>query len=278
MDASETKLIPLFSNLNDQEAANLAGMLQPVTLEPNQVLFWIGEPGREFFVITRGRVHLTYPDHTGREITLAILGPGDFLGEIALLDGGPRTATARAAGTPVSLLSLNRDQFHQFITQNPLSAIHMMSILGGRQRETVERLRGIRNVNEVLEEQASRWQRIAAGIAAAAASEPFLLAHAILFGTWITVNAFLGRARAPDPFPFPFLCFWASVEAIFLSLFIMVSQNIQGKKDRIRTEIEYQVALKMQVEIMQLHQKIDRLPEEVIATISGDKQELSPRS
>lgn len=278
MDATETKAIPLFANLNDEEAANLAQMLEPRELAPHQVLFWLGEPGREFFVITRGNIHLTYPDHAGNEMTLAILGAGDFLGEIALLDGGPRTATARAAGAPVSLLSLNREQFHRFITQNPLSAIHMMSVLGGRQRETVERLRGIRNVNEVLQEQSSRWQRISAAIAAAAASEAFLMIHAILFGAWIIMNIAMGKGRAPDPFPFPFLCFWTSCEAIFLSLFILVSQNIQGKKDRIRTDIEYQVALKMQVEIMQLHQKIDHLPEEVIGMMSGDEQERSRRT
>lgn len=272
MDATQTKAIPLFANLNDEEAANLAQMLEPRELAPNQVLFWLGEPGREFFVISRGNIHLTYPDHAGNEMTLAILGAGDFLGEIALLDGGPRTATARAAGAPVSLLVLNRDQFHRFITQNPLSAIHMMSVLGGRQRETVERLRGIRNVNEVLQEQSSRWQRISAAIAAAAASEAFLMIHAILFGAWIIMNIALGKARAPDPFPFAFLCFWTSCEAIFLSLFILVSQNIQGKKDRIRTDIEYQVALKMQVEIMQLHQKIDHLPEEVLGMVKQDRE------
>ena len=131
MDATETKAIPLFANLNDAEAANLAAMLEPRVLEPNQVLFWLGEPGREFFVIAQGKIHLTYPDHAGQEMTLAILGPGDFLGEIALLDDGPRTATARAAGTSVKLLSLDRDHFHRFITQNPLSAIHNAAILIG---------------------------------------------------------------------------------------------------------------------------------------------------
>src|SRR4051812_5880658 len=148
MDAADLKHIPLFSQLADEEAANLALMLEPRTLAANQVLFWLGEPGHEFFVIQRGRIHITFPDHSGREMTLAVLNAGDFLGEIALLDRGPRTATARAVGEVV-VLALGREQFHRFITENPTAAIHLISVLGTRQRETVERLRGIRNVNEL---------------------------------------------------------------------------------------------------------------------------------
>jgi uncharacterized membrane protein len=260
MDATELKAVPIFAQLQDSEAEQLAGMLSPQTIEANQPLFWIGERGDAFYVIQQGKIRITFPDESGREITLAVLGPGDFLGEIALLDGGTRTATARAAERTV-VLALSRDELHSFIRANPAVAIHMMSVLGSRQRDTVERLRGIRNVNEVATERSSRWQRIAALIAAVAANEFFLLMHAVVFGGWIVMNVTLGRGRAPDPFPFPFLCFWSSCEAIFLSLFILVTQNTQAAKDRIRTEVEYQVALKMQLEIMQLHQKIDRLPE-----------------
>jgi uncharacterized membrane protein len=263
MDATELKAIPLFSQLTAEEAAALSAMLQPRELEPNHVLFWLGEKGQEFFVIQHGFIQLTYPDPAGKEMTLAVLKAGDFLGEIALLDGGVRTATARSVGK-ATLLSLGREQFHQFIRQHPSSAIHMMTVLGKRQRDSVERLRGIRNANEVVAEQETTWQRAAAAFAAIAASQWFILGHAIVFGAWIIMNLALG-AHAPDPFPFPFLCSWATVEAIFLSMFILVSQTVQSRKDRIRTDVEYQIALKTQMEIIQLRQMIEKLPADIMA-------------
>ena len=258
MDATHLKKIPLFAELGAEEAEAIAVVLRRQTLKPHEALFWIGDRGEDFYVIERGRINITFPDHSGREITLATLGAGDFLGELALLDGGPRSATARAANEAV-VLCLGREEFHRIVRQHPASAIHMMTVLGKRQRETVDRLRGIRNVNEVVIEQSTRGQRLSGSIASAAASGSFLIAHAILFGGWIFLNSLL-KSRAIDPYPYSFLGFWASCEAIFLSMFVLMSQNVQARKDRIRTEIEYQVALKMQVEIMQLHQKIDQLP------------------
>jgi uncharacterized membrane protein len=93
-----------------------------------------------------------------------------------------------------------------------------------------------------------------------AASRGFLVTHAVAFTGWIAVNVALG-GQGWDPYPFQFLCFWASVEAIFLSLFILVSQAMQSQKDRVRSEQDYQVAVKAQLEIAQLHRKIDRLSE-----------------
>jgi uncharacterized membrane protein len=268
MDSTQLRAIPLFADLTQEEADLLLGMLRPQTLAANQSLFWIGDPGLEFFVIESGRMRVTFPDHTGREIDLAWLSAGNFLGEISLLDGAPRSASARAI-SDVKLLVLSREQFLQFIRAHPSVAVRIMAELGRRQRETVERLRGVRNVNEVAEEQSSRWHRVAGAIATAAASHPFLIGHAIVFGSWIAMNIGLGHS-GPDPFPFPFLAFWASCEAIFLSLFILISQNAQARKDRLRTEVEYQIALKMQLEIMQLHQKIDGLPETLAAAGKKD--------
>jgi CRP/FNR family cyclic AMP-dependent transcriptional regulator len=256
MDAAHLIAIPLFARLRPDEAAALVRLLETRTLAPNEPLFWIGDAGHDFWVIQKGRVRLTYPNNSGQEMTLATLGHGDFLGEIALLDGGPRTATARAVDHTTALV-LSRDHFHQFIEKHPSSAIHMMTVLGRRQRETVERLRGIRNANEVVEEAETTWLKVAGSIAAAASSQWFILGHATAFGGWILANLLLGR-HAIDPFPFFALADLATIEALFLAMFILTSQNAQAKKERIRADIEYQTALKMQFEIMQLHQKMDQ--------------------
>lgn len=249
--------IPLFSVLTASERGELARAVTSRHVEAGKVLFWMGDGGADFFIIRHGKIAIVCPDASGRELPLAILGTGDFLGELSLLDGGPRTATARAL-VDSHLLCIGRDDFHKFIRACPSSAIHMMTVLGQRQRQTVERLRGIRNLNEVMEQRLTAWQRVANVIAAMACSEQFLIGHAVVFTGWIILNLLMGRA-GPDPYPFPFLCFWSSTEAIFLSLFIMFSQNVQSQKDRLRTELEYQVALKAQVEIMGLHQKLDLL-------------------
>ena len=259
MDLKSLRSIPLFAELDDDEDADLASIITSRHLHANEPLFWVGDTGNEFFVVRSGRVAVSCPDQSGKDIRLATIGAGDFLGELSLLDGGPRTATARAL-TDTTLICLDRKAFQSFLLRCPGVAIRIMTVLGRRQRHTVEKLRGIRSLEEVMQEKMTPWQQIANAVAAMAGGHRFLMAHAILFGSWIAMNLLAGRSRAPDPFPFSFLSFWASVEAIFLSLFIMISQSLQSQKDRIRTELDYQVALKVQLEIMQLHQKMDELP------------------
>lgn len=277
MDSNLLSGISLFTGLAGEEREELARLMVVREHGPQESLFWVGDAGDEFFVIESGRISITCPDQSGKDIHLASLGRGDFLGEISLLDGGPRTATARAQ-TQSRLLVLDRQAFHAFLRRCPSAAIQIMTVLGKRHRETVEKLRGIRNLTEVMNERMTPWQRVAHTIAAMAGGQRFLIVHASLFTGWIALNLVRGP-RATDPFPFPFLCFWASVEAIFLSLFIMISQNLQSQKDRVRSELDYQVALKMQVEFMHLHQKLDDVPRAVSEQVkqltgSGTETEL----
>ncbi len=255
LDATILKRVPLFAELGHDERIYLTATLAERALTPLETIFWVGDRGEELFVIQEGRVEICVPDHDGREIRLAVLGPGDFFGELSLLDGGTRSATARTL-EETHVLVLDRTGFHDCMRRFPSMGLSVVNVLSRRQRETVEKLRGIRNLNEVLDQRLTRWQRLANAIADMAASKGFILTHAASFGGWIMANTLLGR-RGLDPFPFPFLCFWASVEAIFLSLFILISQAMQGQKDRLRNEVEYQISLKMQLEMMQLHQKLD---------------------
>ncbi len=259
MDTQFFEGIPLLSSLTPEQRSELAQHFQPRKVPAGEAIFWVGETGDEFFVIRKGHVSIIVPDHGGKEIVLAELSPGMIFGEISLLDSGPRTATSRAR-TDCELLVLERSAFETFIQRYPSFALHMMQVLGARQRQTVEKLRGIRNLNEIIDERLTHWEKISQTIAKMASSKMFLLIHVAGFIAWIGGNLLAG-SKALDPFPFPFLCFWSSSEAIFLSLFILVAQDQQGRKDRARTELDYQVALKMQVEMMQLHQKLDLIME-----------------
>jgi CRP/FNR family transcriptional regulator, cyclic AMP receptor protein len=272
MDQDLLANIPLFAKLNPVEIEDLSGLLKEQRVEHQQPVFWIGDEGSDFYVIQHGRVGVCYPDEVGHEVTLAVLGPGDFFGEISLLDDGPRTATIRAE-EDVKLLTLSRHDFLDFLKRHPSAAIHILTVLGARQREMLQKMRGLKNVNELMEERTTTWQRIADVIAAVSASQGFVVFHIFLFAGWMIVNKVMGE-RALDPFPYNLLTMIVSLEAIFLSIFVLVSQNRSGEKDRIRADLDYQVNLKAHLEVMQLHRKTDRI-ERMLTMLTGTTGEAA---
>ena len=263
--------IPLFSELNQVEREDLAKLLTPRTLEAQEVVFWIGELGDEFFIVESGQIVISVTDEGGKDVTLAVLGAGQFFGELSLLDGGRRTATARAQD-PTKLFSLGRDAFHLFIKTHPTSAIHVLTTLGRRQRENLEKLRGVKNANEVVAERRTTVQHIVEKVAATFASEVFLLANLLFITAWMLIqklryesaSALNPKAYPPisfidQPPTFFWLGFIVTVEGLLLSIFVLNSQRRQAQRDAIKADLDYQVNRKAQLEIMHLHEKLDRL-------------------
>jgi uncharacterized membrane protein len=273
MDLDLLGNIPLFGKLNATELAELGGLLKEHRVERQQPVFWIGDEGSDFYVVQVGRAAVCYPDELGHEVTIAVLGPGDIFGEISLLDGGSRTTTVRAEEDLV-LLSLSRHDFLEFLKRHPSAAIHILTVLGQRQREMLQKMRGLKNVNEVIEQRSTTWQRIADVIAAVSASQGFVVFHVFLFAGWMIVNKAMGE-KALDPFPYNLLTMIVSLEAIFLSIFVLVSQNRAGEKDRIRADLDYQVNLKAHLEVMQLHRKIDRMEDLLRGVVSRPEGEAA---
>ena len=260
MDANLLTNIPLLAGLPPAELDELAGLLKRRDFKAAEPIFWVGDPGTDSYIVQSGRVTLSCPDEHGRDIILGELGPGDFLGEICLLDGGPHMATARAR-TDVVLGSLSRAELMTFLKRWPGAANYVISALGAQQRAVWQRLRGVTNANVVIEERATTWQRVADVIVSISASRAFVLLHIGWFAGWMIFNEVKGK-HAPDPYPFGLLTMIVSLEAIFLSIFVLISQNRAGQKDRIRADLDYQVNLKAQHEIMRLHEKFDQLAAE----------------
>lgn len=261
--------IPLFARLTEDEQRGLFALMLPRTIEPNQTIFWMGDPGDSFYLVTRGKVVVTVPNEAGQFVTLDTIGAGGFFGEISLLDGEPRTATLRAI-EPTELLVLNRANFHEYILRHPTAAIHILNVMGQRQRASTLALRGMKNPNQAIEEtiQPGSWESVADIIARTAASRNFLLIHVIIFSTWILWNVVCGVGLLPkkmaiDPYPFGLLTMWVSLEAIFLSIFVMVSQNRQAERERVRTELDYQVNVKAQAEIIEISRRLERIEKAV---------------
>ena len=257
MDGKLLVNIPVFARLPSAELEELAGLLKRRDFKAGEAIFWVGDAGTDSYVIESGRVAMSCPDEHGRDIILGDLGPGDVLGEICLLDGGPHMATARAQ-TDVILGSLSRAELMTFFRHWPDSANHVIAALGAQQRAVWQRLRGVTNANAVIEKRSTTWQRLADAIASVSASPAFALLHVAWFAGWMIFNQVKGK-DAPDPYPFGLLTMIVSLEAIFLSIFVLISQNRVGEKDRIRADLDYQVNLKAQHEIMRLHEKLDRL-------------------
>ena len=269
--------VPLFSNLPAEERAELNQLLKKKEYAAHQPVVWLGEQGDDFYIVHSGRVTVSAPDETGKEVVLSTLTAGHFFGEISLLDGGPRTATVRTVADAVMLV-LSREDFLGFLRRHPDAAIYMLTVLGKRQRETNEKLRGIRNVNEAVAQQQSKWGVIAERIANVSASQWFVLLNLFFFVLWVAVNVFLkttGRTPWDDPPSFGTLGFMVTIEALFISLFVLISQGQQGERDRIRADLDYQVNLKAHQEVMQLHQKLDRLHGAVSKVNGGARGEAA---
>jgi CRP/FNR family cyclic AMP-dependent transcriptional regulator len=253
--------IPLFSKLDPDELNSLASLLKERSVEAHQPIFWVGDRGDELYLIQSGSVQVSCPDETGKEVVLAHLTAGSFFGDLSLLDGGLRTASVRTV-EPCTLLTLSRGDFLRFLEAHPKAAIEVLMVLGNRQRDMLQKLRGVTNANQVIADRTTTWQKIADIIAAVSANQFFVLIHVVWFAVWVGYNMIMGE-EGFDPFPFGLLTLIVSLEAIFLAIFVLISQNRAGEKDRIRADADFHVNLKAQYEIMQLHQKVDQLLESV---------------
>lgn len=264
-DASLLAEVPLFQLLDDDERAALATHLDVVRFPAEHVVFNYGEPGDSMFVVRSGAAEMSFKNDTGEKIILETVGPGDFFGELAFLDGGCRSATVRIT-EPTEALLMDRRNLDEFLRKYPAAAIDLLTALGRRLRHTSELLRhtATRNANEEVTDRRTVVQKTADWIAEFSGSIAFLVIHVVLFTAWIVWNVLVPERLRFDPFPFGFLTMCVSLEAIFLSVFVLLSQNRQAAKDRVRSAIEYDVNLRAELEVAHLHEKLDRLTADVL--------------
>ena len=268
-EAELLKEVPLFELLDDHERAELAGQLDAVRYAAGEIIFNYGDPGDSIYVISTGQVEVFFKNDTGERIVLEVATRGDFFGELSLLDNGYRSASVMAT-QDTEALRLERDDLRRFILLRPEAAMDLLAAMGRRTRATVEKLRhtASRNVNEEMEDKRTLVQKSADWIAEFSGSIPFLLVHVVVFAVWLIVN-WIQIPGIPqfDPYPFGFLTLAVSLEAIFLSVFVLLSQNRQAAKDRVHADIEYDVNLKAEMEIAHLHEKIDRLTADILLSM-----------
>lgn len=258
--------IEFFELLKEDDRNELANVVDAIKLNAGETLFHSGDPGESLFVVRSGSIELYIKDTAGQKIVLTIAEEGNLFGELSLLDSGPRTATAIAL-TDTELLVLDRDDLLLLFQKRPDAALNMLAAMSTMTRKADEllRTRVSRNVNEEIEEHSTPLQRVADWIAWFSGSMPFLMINAGWFSVWITLNTVHTGVPQFDPYPFGLLTMIVSLEAIFLSCFVLVSQNRQAEKDRVRSDIEYEVNIKAELEVTHLHEKTDRIYENMLA-------------
>ena len=258
--------IKMFEMLDADDREALAKVLDESKMGSGETLFHAGDPGDSLFIVREGEVELFIKDTVGQKIILSVAQPGDMFGELAMLDSGARTATAIALSDS-DVLILDRDDLLLLFQRKPETALHMLASLSGLTRKADEllRTRVSRNVNEEIEVHSTPLQKIADWIAWFSGSMAFLIINAGWFMVWISLNTLPLGIPHFDPFPFGLLTMIVSLEAIFLSCFVLVSQNRQAEKDRVRSDIEYEVNIKAELEIGHLHEKADRIYENMMA-------------
>ena len=259
--------VPFFQPLDDAERAAVAALMRKERIAPGTTIFREHDPGGVLYVIAIGQVELSVIGEDRRKLVVDVLRPGEFFGEVSLLDGGVRSATAVALDE-VEAFCLEREPFLSLLRRSPEVALDVLGAVARRFRRTDELLRRqVLNPNEVVEERITFGERIADVVARFGGSWRFIFAFAAVLLGWVLANTLHlpGAKGEPfDPYPYILLNLFLSMLAAIQAPVIMMSQNRQDAKDRIRGELDYQVNLKAELGILQLHEKFDDLRTEIL--------------
>ena len=254
--------VPIFELLDDEEREALSQMMDARDFKSGETIFSYGEPGGEIFILRSGRVELFVEADDGEKIILAENEHGDVIGELSFLDGGHRTATA-IAREDTQTLTMHRERLLEFIDKHPHAAMDLLTVVGRRLRHTDDllRTRVSRNLNVEEQERMTLGQRVADKVATFGGSWPFIFIFGAIMLFWVLLNSTALLSHHYDPYPYILLNLFLSMLAAIQAPVIMMSQNRQTAKDRLKGDLDYEVNLKAELEVAQLHRKVDSLYE-----------------
>ena len=272
MTLEALRSVPLFASLDDEGATGLRERLELELKPAGSVLFKQGDVGDAMYLIEDGRVRIFINDEDGDEVTLAELGGGDFFGEMAILDGKPRSAYATIV-TDSRLAVLSREHFLDFVRQNPDVALTMLSAITDRLRQTDEMLRQrvTRNLNEVEAESQTFADRMADAVSEFGGSWTFIAATVVFVVYWVVYNSYWRHDQGIDPFPYAFLDVMNGIMAALLTPIILISQNRQTEKDRLRSDLDFQINLKNELSLTEVMRRLDVLESERLPLLFSEQ-------
>jgi CRP/FNR family transcriptional regulator, cyclic AMP receptor protein len=260
MDLQALHSVPLFQTLGSREMAELFRLLTTRQIPTGTALFRRDDPGDAMFFIESGRIRISVQDTDGHDTSLAELGVGEFFGEMAMLDGQNRSADAIAL-EETNLAVLKRDDFRALVRRDPEVALGLLTAMTHRLRRTDNLLRHrvSRNINEIEASHLSLADRAADLIAEFGGSWKFIGSAIGLVIVWIVVNSWLLFTHSFDPFPYVLLNLVLGMIAGLQAPIIMMSQNRQGEKDRLRADLDYRVNLKNELLLTEVLRRLENL-------------------
>jgi CRP/FNR family transcriptional regulator, cyclic AMP receptor protein len=262
-DPEALKHVPLFALLDEEETAVLAGQVELRKFAPRQRIYKIGDAAGEAYVMVSGRVRVTTLDEDHQEVVVDEPAHGEFFGFASMLEQTPHQTTAIALEES-QCLEVDRHDIAVLLQRKPLAGMDMLTVLGKQfhASQQLVRVRANRNPNQVIEEEATFGQRIADRVAGFGGSWTFIIIFLSVLVIYSTVNISLGRS-AWDPYPFILLNLFLSMLAAIQAPVIMMSQNRQDTKDRLRSELDFEVNRRAESEIQGLASKLNLVGDKI---------------
>jgi CRP/FNR family cyclic AMP-dependent transcriptional regulator len=263
------KRVPLFALLDEDEIAVLSGQVELKNFSPRQRIYKIGDPGGRAYVIVSGKVRLTTVDEDQQEVVVDEPGTGEFFGFASMLEQSPHQTNAVAC-EETSCVEVDRNDITVLLQRKPHAGMDMLAVLG-RQFHAAQRLvrvRAARNPNQIIEQEATYGERVADSVARFGGSWTFIIAFLVVFVVYSAVSSLMGQASW-DPYPFILLNLFLSMLAAIQAPVIMMSQNRQDTKDRLRSELDFDVNRRAASDIQGLARKLNALGDKI-----GDLDDL----
>jgi|SRR5580692_2461510 CRP/FNR family cyclic AMP-dependent transcriptional regulator len=263
------KHVPLFALLDEDEIAVLSGQVELKTFSPRQRIYKIGDPGGRAYVMASGKVRLTTVDEDQQEVIVDEPGTGEFFGFASMLDQSLHQTNAMAL-EETTCVEVDRQDIVTLLQRKPHAGMDMLAVLG-RQFHAAQRLvrvRAARNPNQVIEQQATYGEQVADAVAHFGGSWTFIIAFLVVFVLYTAVSTLLGQASW-DPYPYILLNLFLSMLAAIQAPVIMMSQNRQDTKDRVRSELDFDVNRRAASDIQGLARKLNALGDKI-----GDLDDL----
>jgi len=256
--------IPLFALLDDEEMAVLAGQVELRTFAARQRIYKIGDPGGQAYVMVTGKVRVSTVDADHQEVVIDEPAKGEFFGFASMLDQTPHQTNAMAVEEAVCM-EVDRKDIAVLLERKPHAGMDLLAVLGRQihASQQLVRLRAQRNPNEVIEEEMTAGERIADAVAKFGGSWAFIIAFGVVLVIYSGINIGLGKT-AWDPYPFILLNLFLSMLAAIQAPVIMMSQNRQDTKDRLRGELDFDVNRRAESEIKALSQKLNVIGEKIV--------------
>ena len=262
-DPKELRHVPLFSLLDDDELAVLATQVEVRPFAARQRIYKLGAPGDQAYILLSGAVTVSTMDEDGQQVVVHQPTHGEFFGFASMLDGTEHQTNA-VADEDSTCLEVDRHGITVLIQKIPMAGLDMMSVLARQfhASQNLIRLRAARNPNQVIEEKETFGERVADRVASFGGSWTFIILFGLVLSIYTAVNVLL-RGKAWDPYPFILLNLFLSMLASIQAPVIMMSQNRQDKKDRLRSELDFDVNVRAESEIQSLSRHMRELQDKL---------------